>query len=96
MTEDIPFDYKKYTKGMEEFYKIFLSVLDVDEDSQREFEKLDISKGFQVAGDIIVNMYGTEIEMKEQVLEVTEKAVERLLARGRASLEEYLGNFLEN
>jgi RNA polymerase sigma-70 factor (ECF subfamily) len=29
-------------------------------------------------------------------MEVTEKAVERLLARGRASLEEHLGNFLEN
>jgi len=28
-------------------------------------------------------------------MEVTEKAVERLLARGRASLEEYLRNFLE-
>jgi DNA-directed RNA polymerase specialized sigma24 family protein len=28
-------------------------------------------------------------------MEVTEKAIERLLARGRALLEEYLRNFLE-
>jgi len=45
----------------------------------------------------IVLKYSEGIGYREiaATLEVTEKAVERLLARGRASLEEYLRNFLE-
>lgn len=72
-TTDVPFDHKKYTQGIEEFYKLFLSVFDIDEESQKELEKINAAKGFQVAAEITVNMFGSEIKIKEQVLEVTEK-----------------------
>jgi len=45
---------------------------------------------------VIVLKYYGDLGYREiaATMEVTEKAVERLLARGRASLEEYLRNFL--
>lgn len=73
-TKDIPFDHKSYTKGINEFYERFVfRVLNVDEDSKKEIKKMDKIEGFQVASEVIVNMFGSEIKVESQALEVTEK-----------------------
>ena len=73
-TKDLPSDYKKYTTVMEEFFvKYILGMLDIDENSKKELEKLDTVDGFQVAAEVTVNIFGTEINVESQCLEVTEK-----------------------
>lgn len=74
-TKDVPFDYKKYAGGMGEFYgKFVFRVLNVDESSKKELEKMDKIEGFQIAAEVTVNMFGSEMKVESQVLEVTEKA----------------------
>ena len=73
-TKDVPFDYKKYAGGMGEFYGNFvMKLLNVDENSKKELEKMDKIEGFQIAAEVTVNMFGSEINVESQVLEVTEK-----------------------
>jgi hypothetical protein len=73
-TKDVPFDYKKYAGGMGEFYGNFvMKLLNVDENSRKELEKMDKIEGFQIAAEVTVNMFGSEINVESQVLEVTEK-----------------------
>jgi hypothetical protein len=73
-TKDIPFDHKSYTSGINEFYERFVfRVLNVDENSKKEIKKMDKIEGFHVASEVIVNMFGSEIKVESQVLEVTEK-----------------------
>lgn len=72
-TKDIPFDHKKYTSG-EEFYERFiLGLLKVDEDSKKALENLDKVEGFHVAAEITVSIFGSEINVESQSLEVEEK-----------------------
>jgi len=74
MTKDLSVDYKGYLTGMEEVFKLLFSkVLDVDENSRKELEKLDRIEGFQVAGEGILKIFGAEIREGEQCLEVAEK-----------------------
>ena len=74
MTKDLSVDYKGYLSGMEEVFKLlFLNVLDVDENSRKELEKLDRIEGFQVAGEGILKLFGAEIREEEQCLEISEK-----------------------
>ncbi|NIO49748.1 MAG: hypothetical protein GTN73_09995 [Candidatus Aminicenantes bacterium] len=73
-TKDIPFDHKDYSRGISEFYERFVfRVLNVDENSKKEIKKMDKIEGFHVASEVIVNMFGTEIKVESQALEVTEK-----------------------
>lgn len=73
LTKDIPFDYKKY-RGMDEFFERFIiGILNVDENSKKELEKLDTVDGFQVAAEVTVSMFGSEIMVELQCLEVAEK-----------------------
>jgi hypothetical protein len=73
-TKDVPFDYKKYAGGMGEFYgKFVMELLNVDENSKKELEKMDKIEGFQIAAEVTVNMFGSEINVESQVLEVVEK-----------------------
>ena len=73
-TKDVPFDYKKYSGGMGEFYgKFVMELLNVDENSRKELEKMDKIEGFQIAAEVTVNMFGSEINVESQVLEVVEK-----------------------
>jgi hypothetical protein len=73
-TKDIPFDHKSYTSGISEFYeRVVFRVVNVDEDSKKELEKMDRIEGFQVASEVIVSMFGSEIKVESQVLEVVEK-----------------------
>lgn len=73
-TKDIPFDYKKYSKAADEFFvNYILGIVNVDEDSKRELEKMEAVDGFQVAAEITVTIFGSEINIEMQVLEVAEK-----------------------
>lgn len=73
-TKDVPFDYKNYTVGISEFFaKVVLGIIDIDENSKKELEKLDTVDGFQVAGEVIVSIFGSEIKQVSQCLEVIEK-----------------------
>jgi len=73
-TKDIPFDYKKYTNAADEFFVNFiLEIINIDEESRKELEKMEVVDGFQVAAEITVTIFGTEINIEMQVLEVAEK-----------------------
>jgi len=50
-----------------------MELLNVDENSRKELEKMDKIEGFQIAAEVTVNMFGTEINVESQVLEVVEK-----------------------
>ncbi len=73
-TKDIPFDYKKYTKAAEEFFvNYILAIVKIDEDSKKELEKMETVEGFQVAAEITIMLFGSEIKMEMQVLEIEER-----------------------
>jgi hypothetical protein len=73
-TKDIPFDIKKYSKTAEEFFvNYILGIVNIDEDSKREMEKMEAIEGFQVAAEITLTLFGSEINIEMQVLEVAEK-----------------------
>jgi hypothetical protein len=73
MTNDLPKDYEKYREMGERFIKSIMGMLDIDENSQKEIEKLEIVDGFQIAAEITVEIFGSRIEVESQILEVTEK-----------------------
>ena len=73
-TKDIPFNRKDYSSGINEFYERFVfRVLNVDENSKKGLEKMHKIEGFHVASEVIVNMFGSEINVESQVLELEEK-----------------------
>jgi len=73
-TKDIPFNHKDYTKGISDFYDRFVfRVLNVDENSKKELEKMNKIEGFHVANEVTVNMFGSEINVESQVLGLEEK-----------------------
>jgi hypothetical protein len=73
-TKDLPFDYKKCTNVLDEFFvKHILGILNIDEDSLKELEKMDTVEGFQVANEVTVSIFGTEIKVESQSMEITEK-----------------------
>jgi len=73
-TKDIPFDYKKYSKAADEFFvNLILGIVNIDEEYRKELEKMETVEGFQVAAEITVTIFGTEINIEMQVLEVAEK-----------------------
>jgi hypothetical protein len=74
MTKDLPADYTKYTTVMDEFFlKYIVGMLNIDENSKKELKKLDTVDGFQVAAEVTVNIFGSEINIESQCLEVAEK-----------------------
>lgn len=74
LTKDLPFDYKKYKSGLDEFFGQFITeILNVDKDSEKEFEKLDKIEGFPVGSEVVIEIFGSEIKAESQILEVTEK-----------------------
>jgi hypothetical protein len=59
---------------MGEFYGNFvMKLLNVDENSRKELEKMDKIEGFQIAAEVTVNMFGSEMNVESQALEVVEK-----------------------
>ena len=73
MTKDIPFDYKKYGAIDEFFERYILGIVNIDEDSKKEMEKLEKFDGFQIAAEASVSMFGSEIKIVSQCLEVEER-----------------------
>jgi hypothetical protein len=73
-TKDLPAEYKKYTKAAEEFFtKYVLGLVNIDENSKKVMAKMGESQGFEIATEIIVNIFGSEILMESQCLEVAER-----------------------
>ncbi len=73
-TRDLPAGYKKYTKMANElFVKYILGMVNIDENSKKMMEKMSESDGFEVATEVTINIFGSEINVESQCLEVTEK-----------------------
>lgn len=73
-TKDLPFDYKKYTKAADEFFvNYILGIVKINEESKKELEKMEAVEGFQVAAEITIDIFGSEINMEMQVLEIEER-----------------------
>jgi len=70
MTEDVPFNYEAYTRQSEFFERFVFGILNVDDNSKKELEKLDTVKGFQVSTEVTLSIFGTEIKAVTQCLEV--------------------------
>ena len=74
-TNALPSDYSKYTKVGEEFFpRYILGMFDIDDNSKKELEKMNSIDGFQVASELTINIFGTEINVESQCLEVAEKS----------------------
>jgi hypothetical protein len=73
MTNDLPKDYEKYTEMGEFIIKNIIGMLNIDENSKKEMDKLEAVDGFQIAADITFEIFGSRIEIESQILEVTEK-----------------------
>jgi hypothetical protein len=73
MTNDLPEEYEKHTEMGEFFIKSIIGMLNIDENSQKEMDKLEAVDGFQIAAEITVEIFGARIEVESQILEVTEK-----------------------
>ena len=73
LTEDVPFDYTAYTRQSEFFERFVFGMLNVDENSKKELEKLDTVDGFQVGTEVTFSIFGSEIKVEAQCLEVAEK-----------------------
>ena len=73
LTEDVPFDYKAYISQSEFFERFVFGILNVDENSKKELEKLGTVDGFQVGTEVTFSIFGSEIKVEAQCLEVAEK-----------------------
>jgi hypothetical protein len=73
MTNDLPKDYERFKDMGEFFMKSIVGMLNIDESSQIEMEKMESIEGFQIAADVTIEIFGTRIEVESQTLEVTEK-----------------------
>ena len=73
MSEDLPKHYEKITEMGEQFIQTILGMLNIDENSQKELDRMESVDGFQVAADITIEIFGTRIEVESQSLEITEK-----------------------
>ncbi len=74
-TEDLPSDYDKYTRVAEEFFpKYILGMFDMDDNSKNELKKMSSVKGFQIASELTINIFGTEIKVESQCLDVAERS----------------------
>jgi len=73
MTNDLPKDYEKHAKMGEFFIKSILGILNIDENSKKELDKLEAVDGFQIAAEVTVEIFGSRIDVESQSLEVTEK-----------------------
>lgn len=73
MTNDLPKNYEKHTEMGEYFIKSIMGMLNIDENSQKEIEKLETVDGFQIAAEVTIEIFGSRIEVESQTLEVSEK-----------------------
>ena len=73
-TKDVSFDYKKYSKAAEDFFvKYILGIINIDEASRKELEKMEAVEGFQVGAEVTVTIFGSVVNVEMQVLEIEER-----------------------
>lgn len=73
-TKDVAFDYKKYSKAADEFFvNYILGIINIDEESRKELEKMEAVEGFQVAAEVTITLFGSEINIEMQVLDIEER-----------------------
>ncbi|MFB0519337.1 MAG: hypothetical protein ACETWC_08660 [Acidobacteriota bacterium] len=73
LTENVPFNYEAYTSQSEFFERFVFGILNVDDNSKKELEKLDTVDGFQVSTEVTFSIFGSEIKAEAQCLEVAER-----------------------
>jgi hypothetical protein len=73
MTHDLPKDYEKFSEMGEVFIQSVLGMLNIDEASQNEMAKMEEVDGFQIAVDLTIEIFGSQINVESQTLEVSEK-----------------------
>ncbi|MCP5108384.1 MAG: hypothetical protein GY950_33665 [bacterium] len=74
MTNDLPFDFKDYTKGLSEFFRdMILGIVSIDENMKGVMDQLESVGGFQVGSEVTIGIFGTEIKADTQCMEVAEK-----------------------
>jgi hypothetical protein len=73
MTHDLPKDYERFSEMGEAFIKSVLGMLNIDEASQNEMDKMEQVDGFQIATDVTIEIFGSRINVEAQTLEITEK-----------------------
>ena len=72
-TNDLPKDYERFKEMGEFFITSIFGMLNIDESSQKEIEKMESVDGFQIATEITIEIFGTRMEIESQSLDVTEK-----------------------
>ena len=73
ITQDLPKEYEDHSDMGALFMKNVMGTLNIDEKSQKEMAKLEDVEGFQIATDMTVEIFGSQINVESQTLEVTEK-----------------------
>lgn len=75
ITRDTPVDIKSATKGLEVFFtRTIAGIIQIDEESKREFEKFNLVNGMGVASEGTIMLFGQQIKIEEQCLEMSEKS----------------------
>lgn len=73
-TQDLPFDDQKNNHIWDDFFvEKILGILNIEEDSLKEMNKMETVKGFQVASEVTISIFGTEIKVEAQNMEIAEK-----------------------
>jgi hypothetical protein len=73
-TNEVPFDYNSYAKGMGDFLKDFFTrIIKIDDNSQKELERLSKITGICMAKEVVVGFMGTEIQIETRCIEAAEK-----------------------
>ena len=57
----------------EMFIQGIMGMLNIDEKSQKEIDKMENVDGFQIAAEVTIEVFGSQINVESQTLEVTEK-----------------------
>ena len=74
ITQDLPKEYEDHSDMGALFMKHVMGTLNIDEKSQKEMAKLEDVEGFQIAAEISLEIFGSQINVESQTLEVMEKS----------------------
>lgn len=74
LTADVPFDYKKYKKGMSDFFENFFSrLIKIDKETEKNFDKLENVHGFEIGADAEFSLFGSKIKSNMRVIDFKER-----------------------
>ena len=73
LSNDVPFDYKKYKKGMSDFFENFFSrLIKIDKETEKNFDRLEHVQGFEVGADAEINLFGSKIKSNMRMIDFKE------------------------